>query len=238
MLWLPHQGQGTNVNYFKANDTICFSIQLPYKLMLCISDNSFTLVTFSWTGNNYSALSLEKRVFRLPSTLLFQMFQLKMSPTSSAAAAKYLPHHWKPLGATNLWQQEADWLYVEHPQTAHKHAHKNTSCISWARTVGAAVAMMQWRLRRGKRARSWMSFLHSWRETVADSRDAVRTEWQTTGTETLEDPCLVTLHGNAEPGVSASLAASRVMTVGEISHTSVQRSSETPTPCLLWAETK
>lgn len=30
-----------------------------------------------------------------------------------------------------------------------------------ARTVGAAVAMMQWRLRRGKRARSWMSCLHT-----------------------------------------------------------------------------
>lgn len=109
---------------------------------------------------------------------------------------------------------------------------------SWTRTVGAAVAMMQWRLRRGKRARSWMSSLHSWEQAAADSAE----EGQTRGWETLARPCPNTLHGNTDPGVSASPAASRVMTFGDISHTSVRRCSHTgeeaPTPYLLWAWTK
>lgn len=50
---------------------------------------------------------------------------------------------------------------------------------SWTRTVGAAVAMMQWRLRRGKRARSWMSSLHSWGQAAADSAEEGQTRrWQ------------------------------------------------------------
>lgn len=60
--------------------------------------------------------------------------------------------------------------------------------------------------------------------------------------ETQAGPCPGSLHGNAQSGVSASLAASRVMRLGEISHTSVRRCSdagEAPTPCLpSSAETK
>lgn len=62
---------------------------------------------------------------------------------------------------------------------------------------------------------------------------------QRSGTDSAETqagpPVPTALHGNAQPGVSASLAASRVMTLGEIPHTSVRRCSEkgeAPTPCL------
>lgn len=83
-----------------------------------------------------------------------------------------------------------------------------------------------------------MSSLHSWSEAAANSQDTVG---QTAATETPAGPHHTPLHGPTQPGVSASLSASRVMTVGEISHTSGRRCSETraPTPCLpSLAETK
>lgn len=55
-------------------------------------------------------------------------------------------------------------------QRARTHTHASSRPRGRARP-GLAVAMMQWRLRRGKRARSWMSSLHSWSEAAADSQD-------------------------------------------------------------------
>lgn len=83
-----------------------------------------------------------------------------------------------------------------------------------------------------------MSFLHSWGHTATDSPCG-----EPTAADTPIEAFLDSVHGNTDPGVSTSLAASHVMKVGEISHTFARRSSssseaeEAPTPCSLWAET-
>lgn len=95
-------------------------------------------------------------------------------------------------------------------------------------THGVAAAfdsMMQWRLRRGKRARSWMSFppqlkrSSRWQSGRCRSRGTA----DGLGVKTLR---LYPPHGSPQPGVSASPPASPVMTVGAISHTSVRHERE------------
>lgn len=70
------------------------------------------------------------------------------------------------------------------------------------------------------------------RQSAQDSERAAQGLSASTATKTGPGPS--TLPGNTRPGVSASPAASLVMTPGKISHTSVRRCSktgETATPC-------
>lgn len=98
---------------------------------------------------------------------------------------------------------------------------------SWTRTAGAAVngdcAVGS------KRGVEWVPSTVEVKQPRTVRQDTAGAEGQTAGTETLAGPRGSTLHGNTQPGVSASLTASRVMTAGEISHTSVRRCSETET---------
>lgn len=63
------------------------------------------------------------------------------------------------------------------------------------------------------------------RQSAQDTERAAQGLSASTATQTGPRPC--TLHGNTRPGVSASPAASLVMTPGKISHTSVRRCSKT-----------
>lgn len=142
------------------------------------------------------------------------------------------------------------------PRDEHDRRASAAHEPSWTRTAGAAVAMMQWRLRRGKRAREWESERGvEWvprtvqvkppPPTVSSGhpprRRRRRRQGRTAGAETSAGrfpnhpvPPARHMHAHTRPGVSVSPAASHVMTVGSVSHTSVRRSSQTgaaPTPC-------
>lgn len=119
--------------------------------------------------------------------------------------------------------------------SARTHAHTHAVC-SWARAAGArccydAMATAPWE------ASEELNEFPPQLEWSSRRQPGHRGDAQP-GSETAAAACPSSLHGRTQSGVSASLAASRVMTaVGDISHTSVRRRSETrggeeaPTPC-------
>lgn len=97
---------------------------------------------------------------------ILQQYNIGLNPLVTAARPASVP---RSTVIVTVGGSQVLWGCRETACSARARTH-TPEWGSWTRTVRAAVAMMQWRLRRGKRARSWMSSLHSWSKAAADSQ--------------------------------------------------------------------